>query len=113
MRRGSDAQRGRLGTAAGDWTLEITGWGPGVSVLLPAGLITLIVIGQRLVRVLTPSKEKHELSRDEQTQLERALDAGKVLKSLKEEAIIPQEATWKNVPFWKPVPSGLSRLMVA
>ncbi|MFM9263292.1 hypothetical protein ACKAMS_32135 [Rhodococcus sp. 5A-K4] len=48
MRRGSDAQRGRLGTAAGDWTLEITGWGPGVSVLLPAGLITLIVIGQRL-----------------------------------------------------------------
>ena len=28
-----------LGTAAGDWTLELTGWGPGTSVLLPAGLI--------------------------------------------------------------------------
>lgn len=37
-----------LGTAAGDWTLEITGWGPGISVLLPAGLIVLIVIGWRL-----------------------------------------------------------------
>ena len=31
-----------LGTAAGDWTLELTGWGPGVAVLVPAGLILLI-----------------------------------------------------------------------
>jgi uncharacterized membrane-anchored protein len=37
-----------LGTAVGDWTLEITGWGPGISVLLPAGLIVAIVIGWRL-----------------------------------------------------------------
>ena len=37
-----------LGTAAGDWTLSLTGWGPGVSVLLPAGLILAIVIGWRL-----------------------------------------------------------------
>ncbi|MFE4859807.1 hypothetical protein [Streptomyces sp. NPDC056670] len=31
-----------LGTATGDWTLEITGWSPGVSVLLPLGLIAAI-----------------------------------------------------------------------
>lgn len=37
-----------LGTAAGDWTLDLTGWGPGKSVLLPAGLIVAIVIGWRL-----------------------------------------------------------------
>jgi uncharacterized membrane-anchored protein len=37
-----------LGTAAGDWILELTGWGPGISVLLPAGLIASIVIGWRL-----------------------------------------------------------------
>jgi uncharacterized membrane-anchored protein len=37
-----------LGTAAGDWTLQLTGWGPGASVLLPAGLIAAIVIGWRL-----------------------------------------------------------------
>jgi uncharacterized membrane-anchored protein len=37
-----------LGTAAGDWTLELTGWGPGVSVLLPAGLIAAVFIGWRL-----------------------------------------------------------------
>lgn len=36
-----------LGTAAGDWTLELTGWGPGTSVLLPAVLIVLILVGWR------------------------------------------------------------------
>jgi uncharacterized membrane-anchored protein len=30
-----------LGTATGDWTLELTGWGPGTSVLLPLGLIAI------------------------------------------------------------------------
>ena len=34
-----------LGTAAGDWTLELTGWSPGIAVLLPAGLIVAIVVG--------------------------------------------------------------------
>jgi len=37
-----------LGTAAGDWTLTLTGWGPGPSVLLPAGLILAVFIGWRL-----------------------------------------------------------------
>lgn len=36
-----------LGTAVGDWILELTGWGPGISVLLPAALIVAIVIGWR------------------------------------------------------------------
>jgi uncharacterized membrane-anchored protein len=37
-----------LGTAVGDWTLQLTGWGRGVSVLLPAGLIVAITVGWRL-----------------------------------------------------------------
>jgi hypothetical protein len=37
-----------LGTAAGDWILDLTGWPPGRSVLLPAGLIIAVVIGWRL-----------------------------------------------------------------
>jgi uncharacterized membrane-anchored protein len=37
-----------LGTAVGDWTLELTGWAPGIAVLLPAGLIVAIAIGWRL-----------------------------------------------------------------
>jgi uncharacterized membrane-anchored protein len=37
-----------LGTAAGDWTLEVTGWGPGPSVLIPAGLIAAVFVAWRL-----------------------------------------------------------------
>lgn len=37
-----------LGTASGDWILELTGWSPGVSVLLPAGLILAVIFGWRL-----------------------------------------------------------------
>jgi uncharacterized membrane-anchored protein len=37
-----------LGTAAGDWTLDLTGWGPGPSVLIPAGLILTVLIAWRL-----------------------------------------------------------------
>jgi uncharacterized membrane-anchored protein len=37
-----------LGTAVGDWTLEVTGWSPGIAVLLPAGLILAILVGWRL-----------------------------------------------------------------
>jgi uncharacterized membrane-anchored protein len=37
-----------LGTAAGDWTLDLTGWSPGKSVLLPAALIALVFIAWKL-----------------------------------------------------------------
>jgi uncharacterized membrane-anchored protein len=37
-----------LGTAAGDWTLDLTGWGPGPAVLLPVGLIVLVVAAWRM-----------------------------------------------------------------
>ncbi len=34
-----------LGTAVGDWTLELTGWSPGAAVLLPLGLIAAVFAG--------------------------------------------------------------------
>src|SRR3982750_2939353 len=37
-----------LGTAAGDWTLDLTGWSPGVAILLPAGLILAVFAAWRL-----------------------------------------------------------------
>ena len=37
-----------LGTAAGDWTLELTGWSPGAAVLLPAGLILAVFAAWKL-----------------------------------------------------------------
>ena len=33
-----------LGTATGDWTLELTGWGPGKSVLLPLTLLAIVTL---------------------------------------------------------------------
>ena len=37
-----------LGTAVGDWTLELTGWSPGQAVLLPLGLILAVILAWRL-----------------------------------------------------------------
>lgn len=37
-----------LGTATGDWILDLTGWLPGQSVLLPIALIAVIAVGWRL-----------------------------------------------------------------
>jgi uncharacterized membrane-anchored protein len=37
-----------LGTAWGDWTLELTGWSPGAATLLPLALIALVAVGWRL-----------------------------------------------------------------
>ena len=33
-----------LGTALGDWTLDLTGWSPGTSILLPLGLILAVLV---------------------------------------------------------------------
>jgi type IV pilus assembly protein PilB len=72
-----------------------------------------VIIGQRLVRKLDGNKEKYDLSRDEQTQLEGIVDAGTVLRALKDEKVIAKDGTWKNVPFYHPKqseehPSGYS-----
>ena len=61
-----------------------------------------VIIGQRLVRRLTADKEKHELTRDEQSQLEHVVDPGIILRALKEEKAVSKDATWKNVPFYRP-----------
>jgi uncharacterized membrane-anchored protein len=37
-----------LGTATGDWTLELTGWSPGTSILLPLSLILAVLVAWKL-----------------------------------------------------------------
>lgn len=64
-----------------------------------------LAIGQRLVRKLTADHEPHELSNDEQAQLEKSVNLGTVLAALKAEKAVAAEATWKQVPFARPVPS--------
>ncbi len=36
-----------LGTALGDWTLDLTGWSPGASILLPLGLSAAVLVAWR------------------------------------------------------------------
>ena len=65
-----------LGTAVGDWTLELTGWGPGIAVLLPAGLIVAIVgrlaAGRQRGAVLLAGLHPHPPARRQPRRLARA-----------------------------------------
>ena len=67
-----------------------------------------VIIGQRLVRRLAADREKYEISREEQSRIEAIIDAGAVLRALKEEKVVPKEATWKNIPFYKPHEGGVT-----
>jgi type IV pilus assembly protein PilB len=72
-----------------------------------------VIIGQRLVRKLCPEKETYTLAREEQTRLEANIDAGTILRTLKEEKAVAKDATWKNIQFSRPKettenPSGYS-----
>lgn len=64
-----------------------------------------ICIGQRLARKLCGSPSAYTLSRDEQTQLDRIIDSGTVLRALKEEKAVAADTTWKTVNFYRPKPS--------
>jgi len=61
-----------------------------------------IVIGQRLVRRLTDTKEKYMLTKAEFSQLEKHVNLDNVLAALKAEKIVKPDAEWKDIPFWKP-----------
>ncbi len=61
-----------------------------------------IVIGQRLVRRLTDTKEKYMLSKAEFSQLEKRVDLDHVLAALKAEKIVKADADWKDIAFWRP-----------
>lgn len=64
-----------------------------------------VIIAQRLVRRLCASKEAYKLSKAEQEQLGKSVDMVRVLKFLKDEKIIKENATWDDVEFYRPKPS--------
>jgi type IV pilus assembly protein PilB len=61
-----------------------------------------IVIGQRLVRRLTDTKEEYKLSKAEFAQLQKLGDLDRVLETLKSEKVIKPGDTWEKISFWKP-----------
>ncbi len=60
-----------------------------------------VVIGQRLVRTLA-HKEKYTLGSDELKTLEQTVDLERMLGFLKKEGVVEKNATWKDVPFYRP-----------
>lgn len=65
-----------------------------------------IVIGQRLVRRLTDTKEKYDLTKAEYAQLEKIVDMSRVLDALKADKIVKPSDTVKDLTFWKAVAAG-------
>ncbi|MBI4118063.1 MAG: type II/IV secretion system protein [Parcubacteria group bacterium] len=61
-----------------------------------------VIIAQRLVRQLCPDKEKYFLTKEEIKNLAEKADLDKVLSVLKEEHVVPAEAEWETVPFYRP-----------
>ena len=64
------------------------------------------IIAQRLVRKLTPNKEKYFLSQAEIKNLENIVDMDRVLEFLKIENIVGAKDTWDKIPFYKAVKSS-------
>jgi len=61
------------------------------------------IIAQRLVRRLTPNKEKYFLSDVELKNLSKIVDLDRVLGFLKTEKIIGAKDSWEKIPFYKAV----------
>ena len=64
------------------------------------------IIAQRLIRKLTPNKEKYFLSPAEIKNLGKIVDLDRVLLFLKTENIIGANDTWDKIPFYKAVKSS-------
>ena len=60
------------------------------------------ILAQRLVRRLCGEKEKYKLKDVELKEISKYCDLETILKILKQEKIVSQRATWKNIPFYKP-----------
>src|SRR5574343_469609 len=62
-----------------------------------------VIIGQRLIRKLTDTKEKYLLTKAELAALGKTVDLDRVLSALKEEKVVKPGDTWEKIPFYKPV----------
>lgn len=61
-----------------------------------------IIVAQRLVRKLSETKIKYFLDESELTQLAKKVDLERILQFIKNENIVDKNATWKEIPFYKP-----------
>ncbi len=59
------------------------------------------VIAQRLVRKLSGAREKYFMSEVELDVLSKSVDLDRMMEFLKKEKIVAEDATWKEIPFYK------------
>ncbi len=64
-----------------------------------------VIIAQRLVRRLATNKERYFLSEGEKKALAEIIDLDRMLAMLKQEKVVPDDATWETIPFYRPKPS--------
>jgi type IV pilus assembly protein PilB len=67
-----------------------------------------VIVAQRLVRKLEKTKVSYFLTEDDLKTLEDNLDLERVLAWLKDENIVAPQATWKDIPFYRPQSSESS-----
>lgn len=65
-----------------------------------------VAVGQRLVRRLSDDKQPYTLSKAEREDLETHADLDAVLRELKREQVIKEDATWNDVTFYHPKENG-------
>ena len=65
-----------------------------------------VAIGQRLVRKLADDKLPYVMTKAERDELSQHVDLDLVLKTLKEEKVVADNATWNDVPFYHPKEKG-------
>ena len=61
-----------------------------------------VIIAQRLVRKLTDTKEKYFLNKAGLATLAKSVDLDRVLAVLKTERVVPKDAVWEKVGFYRP-----------
>ena len=64
-----------------------------------------VIIAQRLVRKLCDTKERYFLNKAGLATLAKSVDLERVLKALKDEKVVPKDAVWEKVPFFRPRPA--------
>lgn len=65
-----------------------------------------VIIAQRLVRRLSEGKEKYFLNKAGLDTLRKSVDLDRVLQALKDEKLVPKDAVWEKVPFYRPKPAA-------
>lgn len=65
-----------------------------------------VAVGQRLVRKLADDKLSYLLTKAERDELGKKVNLDHVLKTLKEEGIVKEDATWNDIPFYHPKERG-------